>query len=105
VRLLLYKILTQVIIILGCLRSKLDLDLVVRVDRTFKDPPHLFSTVCCDCELTHRYTYREGLRLQQPIRPGGYDYSWRIFAGESALFKQEVEWVDVPDKNVREVKS
>ena len=104
-RLVLYKILTQAIIILGSLRSKLDLDLIVRVDRSFKDPPHLFSTVCCDCELTHRFTYREGLRLQQPIRPGGYDYSWRKFAGEPALFKQEDEWVDSLDENVREVKS
>ena len=103
-RLLLYKILTQAIIILGRLRSQLDLDLIVRVDRSFKDPPHLFSTVCCDCELTHRFTYREGLRLQQPIRPGGYDYSWRIFAGKSSLFKHEDEWVDVLDENVREVK-
>jgi len=104
-RLLLYKILTQAIIILGSLRSKLDLDLIVRVDRTFKDPPHLFSTVCCDCELTHRYTYREGLRLQQPIRPGDYDYSWRKFAGEPALFKHEDEWVDSLNENVREMKS
>lgn len=99
-RLIIYKLLSQAIIILGRLRSKLDLDLIVLVDRTFKDPPHLFSTVCCDCELTHRFTYKEGLRLQQPIRPGGYDYSWRKFAGESALFKHEDEWVEIPRGNV-----
>jgi len=99
-RLLLYKLLTQAIIILGRLRSKLDLDLIVRVDRTFKDPPHLFSNVCCDCELTHRFTYSEGVRYQQPIRPKGYDYSWRKFAGKSSLFKSEDEWGDIPRGNV-----
>ncbi len=102
-RLFLYKLLTQAIIILGILRSKLDLDLTVRVDRTFKDPPHLFSNVCCDCELTHRFSYREGVRYQQPIRPRGYDYGWRLLAGPSSAFKHEDEWVDILDKNVKEV--
>lgn len=91
-KLFLYKLLTQVIIILGRLRSKLNLDMIVRVDRTFRDPPHLFSNVCCDCELTHRFSYREGVRYQQPIRPGGYDYGWRRLAGSSSEFKHEDEW-------------
>lgn len=83
---------TQLIVILGKIREALNLDMVVRKDRTFKDPPHLFSTICCDCGLTHRFSYREGEQFQQPIRPEDYDYSWRIFAGESSLFKSEEEW-------------
>ena len=90
-RLFLYKLLTQAIILLGVLRSKLDLGMIVRVDRTFQDPPHLFSNVCCDCELTHRYTYREGVRYQQPIRPAGYDYRWRRMTSSSE-YRHEDEW-------------
>jgi len=92
VRLFLYKVLTQSIIILGELRDMLNLDVIVRKDRTFKDPPHLFSNICCDCGLTHWFVYEEGNRFQQPHRPRNYDYSWRKFAGESALFKHEDEW-------------
>jgi len=95
-RLFLYKLLTQAIIILGRLRSSLDLDLTVRVDRTFQDLPSLFSIVCCDCELTHRVSHREDVRYQQPIRPEGYDYSWRRLADSSfdlEEIKHEDEWV------------
>lgn len=91
-RLFLYNVLTQAIIILGRLRSKLDLDMFIRRDRTFKDPPHLFSNVCCDCELTHRFLYRKDGRFQQPIRPRGYDYGWRRLAGPSSEFRHEDKW-------------
>ena len=94
-RLFLYKLLTQAIIILGRLRSKLHIDMTVRVDRTFRDPPHMFSIECCDCDLTHRVSYREGVRYQQPIRPTGYDYGWRRLSEpspDSEEIKHQDEW-------------
>ena len=91
-KLTLYKVLTQLIIILGRLRGRLDLDMVIRRDRTFEDPPHLFSVVCCDCGLSHFYPKEKGIRLSQPVRPKGYDYSWRRWAGESSEFREETEW-------------
>ena len=90
-RLFLYKLFTQLIIILGRLRAKLDLDMRIRRDRTFEDPPHLFSVVCCDCGLTHFYPKTEGTRLSQPVRPRDYDYSWRKFATKPSPFKLEEE--------------
>lgn len=90
--LFIYKLLTQTIIILGELREKLGLEMIVRQDRTFKDPPHMFSMVCCDCSLTHRLYRKEGVQYMQPIRPEEYDYSWRRFTGEPAVFKHKDEW-------------
>ena len=92
-RLFFYKFLTQFIIVLGELRDRLGLDVEVRRDRTFRDPPHMFSVVCCDCGLTHRLFRREGTQYQQPVRPIDYDYSLRVLAGGSSMFKREEEWL------------
>lgn len=88
-KLFLYKLFTQCIIILGELRVKLNIDMEVRRDRTFPDPPHLFSNICCDCGLTHWVIRRDGKRFQQPHRPKDYDYTWRHGAGESSFFDVE----------------
>jgi len=60
-KLFLYKLLTQVIIILGRARDKLNLPMVIRKDRTFIDkkalldyPSYGIINVCCDCGLAHR---------------------------------------------------
>ena len=96
-RLFFYRLLTQFIIVLGELRDSFGLDVEVRRDRTFRDPPHLFSTVCCDCGLTHRLFRREDTRYQQPVRPIGYDYSMRMLGGSSGFedegVKREEEWL------------
>lgn len=92
-RLFTYKFLTQIIIIFGRLRDLLKLQLTVRKDRTFRDPPHVFSVICCDCGLTHMYSFREGVRFQQPVRPENYDYSLRFFEDEPSEYKPESEWV------------
>jgi len=90
-RLFLYKLLTQGIIILGALRSKLEIKSVIRRDRTFKNPSdQFFSIECCDCGLIHFRQKKKG--LEQPIRPEGYDYSWRKYAPMSSTFKPEGEW-------------
>ena len=89
--LLLYKLLTQLIIILGRLRERIEkkLTLVVRKDRTFEEETFPFTLVCCDCGLSHilwvedKYNpkRKKGFILKiQPERPYGYDYSFRKFA-------------------------
>lgn len=90
-RLFLYELLTQGIIILGSLRKKLDLQLTIRRGRTFKNPPDMFYSIeCCDCGLTHFRIADRG--LEQPVRPRLYGYSWRHFAVKSSEFRKEEEW-------------
>ena len=112
-KLLWYKVLTQIIILVAKLRSRLEekgMPVQVRMDRTFD-----FYTIerwnCCDCGLAHYYkafdpgedcdhdltdTDRQRLTLgakrmghMWPIRPVGYDYSWRFQAETSDLAKDK----------------
>ena len=93
-----YKLLTQSIIILGRLREKLGLQESVLRSRTFKNPPDMFYSIsCCDCGLIHMRLAENG--LEQPIRPRGYDYSWRRFCEEPDVFKSESEWLSEFNKN------
>ena len=97
-RLLIYKVLTQLIIILGELRSrnKLSIQRIVRRDRTFfneiseiRAPSWGVFNECCDCGLAHRlWLDGEGL-YQRPERPEGYDYGWRRYAQPSTGFLPE----------------
>lgn len=95
-RLLIYKALTQLIIILGIARQKLSCRRVVRSDRTFfnetseiRVPSWGVFSECCDCGLTHRLWLDERGLYQRPERPEGYDYSWRRYAQPSTGFLPE----------------
>ena len=100
-RVLVYKLLTQAIIILGHLRKRL-------IAREWQERPagrvfdvfHLDAMECCDCGLVHEAEYfeerdscnhqplYEGLQIvghMWPRRPKGYDYSWRKGAAKSDL--------------------
>jgi hypothetical protein len=97
-RLFLYKLLTQAIIILGRAREKLGLQMVIRKDRTFVDkkalleyPSYGIINVCCDCGLAHRMWLRDGDLHQQPERPREYDYSWRRYASPSSPYSSEYD--------------
>ncbi len=90
-RLFIYKMLTQTIIILGRIREKLGLKESILRSRTFKNPSDMFFSIsCCDCGLTHMRLAKKG--LEQPIRPKEYDYSWRKFCEAPSVFKPESEW-------------
>ncbi len=90
-KLFIYKVLTQGIIIFGRLREKLGLKKVIRRDRTFKNPSDMFFSIdCCDCGLIHFRVVDMG--FEQPIRPEGYNYSWRRFAPPSSEFRHEGDW-------------
>jgi len=90
INLFLYKILTQIIIILSRLRDRLNLVYCIRKDRTFKEE-HIkypgYELICCDCGLSHQvWIERYGnfeIEYSRPIRPKGYDYSFRKFGRDS----------------------
>jgi len=90
-KLFLYKLLTQFIIILSVLRKKLKLQYVIRKDRTFitKEPKE--ESICCDCGLSHMviYDYDNQVTRWRPIRPEGYDYSFRRYADKPSLQTDE----------------
>lgn len=95
-RLFLYKFLTQFIIILSILRSKLDLRRGIFKDRTYIDPRELieypsFGIIfeCCDCGLSHRQWIQNGNLYSQPERPLNYDYSWRVLGGAASKHEPE----------------
>lgn len=91
-KLLLYKAMTQCIIILGELRKAVEqkMKVVVLKNRTF-----VFGVAgtieCCDCCLTHvEWIPKDGnARLSQPMRPDGYDYGARFGAGKPSPFKHQ----------------
>ncbi len=88
----LYKLLTQIIIILGRLREKLDLQQVIRNDRVFIDPQALRYFICCDCGLAHTIDpHNDEINLVRPVRVEDYDYSWRRFSDGGAPFASEQE--------------
>jgi len=95
-KLLIYKALTQLIIILGIARQRLGLRRVVRSNRTFfnevseiRVPSWGVFNECCDCGLTHRLWLDERGLYQRPERPEGYDYGWRRYAQPSTGFLSE----------------
>jgi len=94
-KLFLYKLLTQVIIILGRLRDKLGMKTVIRNDRVFIDPRVLRFFTCCDCGLAHTiFPYNDEINLVKPARVEGYDYSWRKFSVGGTPFASEQEALD-----------
>lgn len=97
-RLFIYKVLTQLIILLGELRSRNNLNIqrIIRNDRTFfneistiRTPSWGVINECCDCGLAHRLWIDEKGLYQRPERPEGYDYNWRRFATPSTGFLPE----------------
>ncbi len=91
-RVFLYELVTQGIIILGRLRGKLKIPIVIRNDRVFVDPQALRYFICCDCGLTHTIDpYNEKVNLVRPVRVEGYDYRMRHFADGANPFKSEAE--------------
>lgn len=101
----LYKLLTQAIIILGHIRKSIlaewtspnwSKDWEMRKDRTFYMSNHA-SFGCCDCGLTHTTVPLNGKpRIDPahkfiPIRPKGYDYSFRLIAVSPADFVDETK--------------
>jgi len=91
-RLFIYKLLTQGIIILGRLRGKIGLKEVIRNDRVFIDPHELRFFICCDCGLSHTIDpYNDKVNLVRPVRVDGYDYGMRLFASGAVPFKSEKE--------------
>lgn len=103
-RLLAYKSLTLLIILLGRLRFHLSFPLgrYFRKDSPLESPlPFRYLSIngiwieCCDCGLVHRFfkgtldEHFQGFLLEpiekdedalraHPLRPDGYDYSWRL---------------------------
>lgn len=90
----LYKLLTQGIIILGRLRKSLHMKEVVRNDRVFVDPQELRFFICCDCGLAHTIDPHEDFNLVRPVRVEGYDYLWRKFSEGGKPFSSEQEAID-----------
>lgn len=91
-RIFIYKLLTQIIIILGRIRKKLGLKEVIRNDRVFVDPQELRFFTCCDCGLSHTIDpYNDKVNLVRPVRIEGYDYKMRVFADSGIPFKSEKE--------------
>ena len=88
----LYKVITQGIIILGKLREELKNPSVIRNDRVFVDPQALRYFICCDCGLTHTIDpHNEQVNLVRPVRAEGYDYKMRKYADGGSPFKSEKE--------------
>jgi len=94
IKLYLYKILTQGIIILGRLREKLNMKTVIRNDRVFVDPQELRFFICCDCGLSHVIDPHDKFNLVRPVRAEGYDYTWRKFSDNESPFKSEQEAIE-----------
>jgi len=88
----LYKLLTQAIIILGKLRQTLNMKPVIRNDRVFVDPQELRFFTCCDCGLAHTIEpHDDKFNLVRPVRVEGYDYLWRRFSDGGIPFNSEKE--------------
>lgn len=100
-RLLAYDLLTQAIILLGCLRGVVarNLSHCYPPGRVFDVYDH-DSMECCDCGLVHHAEYfgpdhdcghqseYPPLRIvghMFPWRPAGYRYQWRYGAGRPSL--------------------
>ena len=103
-KLFLYKVLTQIIIILGQVRKLVENPLAVRNDRVFIDLDEHQVIQCCDCLSTHYVHPLEGRgeRIVKPMRPRGYDYSLRRFAAKSSPFNTWDEAIAYADKMVLE---
>lgn len=86
-KMFIYKVFTQVIVIFGRLRQAVEkkLPMVILKHRTFVCDPSA-SIECCDCGLTHlSWVPKNGIaQLAQPMRPRDYDYRFRKFAGKSS---------------------
>lgn len=95
-KMLLYKSLTQCIVILGELRKKVEhrMPMVILKGRTFVFGPSGVIE-CCDCCLTHlNWVPKNGnAQLAQPMRPKDYDYRGRFGAEKPSPFKHEGEIV------------
>lgn len=84
-----YKALTLLIIIVGKLRHRFRgewMGIVKNSPLSSPMPAHYLREgyrpgiyiECCDCGLAHRF-FIEGEELHAwPVRPRGYDYSWRL---------------------------
>ena len=88
-KLLIYNIITQIIIILGKVRQMVERKLQMQVikQRTFVfDASCLIG--CCDCGLEHLcWSSPDGLaQLSQPLRPKNYDYRFRKLADTPSGF-------------------
>lgn len=88
-RLLIYNILTQFIIIFGKLREILTDNSIRqrRIDRTFYCSNNERWT-CCDCGLEHITKPFDEIKEKShkfiPIRIKGYKYQLRLFGGKSS---------------------
>lgn len=87
-RILIYKLLTLVIIILAGFRAKIALSVGMEL-RTERDEQNIMPQMwfskghgilleCCDCGLSHRLFESERGSHALPERPRGYDYRWRL---------------------------
>ncbi len=87
-RLLMYKLITLLIILLAKLRCRVanSVGWELRSDRDEQNlmPQMWFSKArgilleCCDCGLSHRLFESEKGSHAWPERPKGYDYKWRL---------------------------
>lgn len=89
-RLIMYKGLTLLIILLAKLRCRVakSIGWELRKDRDEQNlmPQMWFSKArgilleCCDCSLSHRLFESDKGSHAWPERPKGYDYKWRLGA-------------------------
>jgi len=87
IRLVLYAILTQIIIVLARIRERVGKDWVIRKDRTFRFravKPGIAHT-CCDCLLVHQLWVEGPDVVERPIRPSGYQYRLRKLSKPASL--------------------
>lgn len=95
-KLFLYNILTQLIILLGTARSWLvpHDKMQMRRDRTFY-ATNFESWECCDCGAWHATRPLDGQGVHMPhfkfipMRPKGYQYKMRFGGSPSSEFKDE----------------
>lgn len=92
VRLIIYEILTQHIIIIARIRAFLrkPLGSEVRKDRTFSSPDVQapgYQLECCDCGALHKVWLEGDTEFMQPIRPKGYCYRLRFGAQRPQPFE------------------
>jgi hypothetical protein len=114
-KLLIYEVLTQVIIILGHLREILKISNYLRVDRHIcsrflmpdgRGQDKSTRIICCDCRLTHEVYLSElyeNLEFANPIRPKKYNYTLRYFEDKTSIINDYKEFEDklVPKYTVR----
>ena len=101
-KLLFYKILTQLIILIGRLRDYLQIKLYFRTDRVCgtelikeKGQPQMngipYAHIsCCDCGLEHFFWIEENICFGMPIRPEEYNYRLRFTAVSPVLATEEM---------------